>query len=81
MWGKTFPGSTPALSPELFHVPPDVRAVQRPARPGGEYRIFDVRRLGGLFLCLDVCSQQAAQLVRQENGAPLALVGDLRRPV
>ena len=76
--GKDFSRLHPGAVAELFHVPPDVRAIQGLSRPGGEYRIFDVRRLGGLFLCLEVCSQQAAQLVREKDGTPLALVGDLR---
>ena len=70
--GKYFVRFHPRAFAQDFHIPPDVGAVQRFARPGGEHRP------GGLFLPLQVFFQQAAQLVREKDGPPLALVGDLR---
>ena len=69
---KDFPRLHVCALTQLFHIPPDVGAIQWLARPGGEHRP------GGLFLFPEIFFQQPLQLVRKEHHPAFALIENLR---
>ena len=72
--GEDLPRLYPRFPAEGFHLRPDLFPRKAFAASGGEYLP------GGGFLLFGVAQQFAAELSRQEDGAGLALEGDLRFP-
>ena len=64
----------PGALAQLFHVPPDIAPVQ------GLSILADKHRSGGDFLFLEIGAEQFPQLVREKDGAALALVVYLGAP-
>ena len=72
--GKDLAGGHPGMAAQVFHLRPDLAAGQALSASG------EKNLTGGGFLRPGVLFQLPAQLARQQNGAQLALQGDIRLP-